>query len=106
MNFVPQVPGEECAAAAPAARGKGEPCLDGCPRLGAKQGAGGMVERTAARPAVGMFGKFEPGPEGVERGEQDPQAKRLQQLEEVIPQLHHLAAKGADRLFEQKLRSF
>jgi hypothetical protein len=100
MDLVPQVPGEQRARAAPALHREGEPALDELAGLRAEQDPRRARQRPAIRDVVGVVLPAQPGPEGIEGGEQEAQAPLLAQGEKVVPELDHARGKAAGRALD------
>ena len=90
MDLVPQVPGEQGPRPAPPLDHEAQPPLDRDADFGRQQRARGAVQRTAVRDRVRVVAEMEPHPEGVEGREQDAQAVRFAQGEEVVPEPDHV----------------
>src|SRR5918994_59324 len=97
VDLVPEIPGEQGAASAPALDGKGQPVLDGRAGVRAQQEAGRTPKRPTIPAVVGMMLPVQPSPERVKGCEKDAQANLLAEPKEIIPKLHHAWHKGANR---------
>ena len=100
MHLVPQIPGEDDAAAAPAAGGEGEPRLDQRPRLRAGQEPRAVGAGAAIVAVVGVLGPVVPDEERVERGQQQVETMALAKRDQIVPQPDHFRPEHARRTFE------
>ena len=96
VDLIPEIPSEERAAPTPTLDRKGKSVLDGFAGVRAQQEAGGMPKGSTIPAVVRVMLPVQPGPERVERCEEDAQADALAELKKIVPELHHAWHKGAD----------